>query len=133
MACKFDLQIHIATGRYWDDANDVWMDMPPDYGIELLQREPTLKFTITYPLTNPYEVELVHEDGTPWTRRQFIDAVLEAYKHVYASEEDPGHIPGMLNRKTSTGRFGIWGHDISDLVFEGAEKIKDEWELHIGS
>jgi hypothetical protein len=133
MSQTVNFQIHIATGKIWNDDEDMWDTIPPDYGDEILQGEPTLKFTVTYPLTNPYAVEFVHEDGSPWTRRQFIDAVIASYKVVYSSEPDPGHITGMLNRQRSEGPFGIWGHDIGDLVLEGAAKNGEEWELHIGS
>lgn len=45
------------------------------------------------------------------------------YEFIYAAEEaDDGpteNIPGMLNRASSDGRYGIWGHCIEDLFFEG--------------
>lgn len=44
------------------------------------------------------------------------------YMDIYAVEEEaegnPGHIPGMLNRGTTNGPYGIWGHDFEDLYFE---------------
>ncbi len=50
-----------------------------------------------------------------------------AYQLMYALEEeddaDPGHIPGMVNRDTSNGRFGIWGHDIGDLAYNGRSQV----------
>jgi len=45
------------------------------------------------------------------------------YERIYREEDEavsnPGHIPGMLNRARSAGPYGIWGHDFSDLYFEG--------------
>jgi len=45
-----------------------------------------------------------------------------AYQLMYKLEDDDvgelaDHIPGMLNRCRSNGRFEIWGHDIYDLVY----------------
>ena len=51
-----------------------------------------------------------------------------AYQLMYKLEdEDVGestnNIPGMLNRERSEGRFGIWGHDIGDLVYNGISTL----------
>lgn len=47
------------------------------------------------------------------------------YERIYSEEDaavgNPGHIPGMLNRAPSPGPYGIWGHDFSDLYFEGVD------------
>jgi len=50
----------------------------------------------------------------------------EDYQHIYKEEDaasniPPGNIPGMLNRNSTDGPYGIWGHDIGDLYFEGIE------------
>lgn len=46
------------------------------------------------------------------------------YKFIYAAEDaDVGgptdDIPGTMNRSSSDGRYGIWGHCLGDLFFEG--------------
>jgi hypothetical protein len=51
-----------------------------------------------------------------------------AYQLVYEIENNDvdhstGYIEGMFNRKKSTGRFGIWGHDIEELVYNGYSHI----------
>jgi hypothetical protein len=50
-----------------------------------------------------------------------------AYQLVYIIENedssDPGFIDGMYNRKQSHGRFGIWGHYLDDLVYNGISSI----------
>lgn len=57
-----------------------------------------------------------------------VDILLQAradYEHIYAEEDrtvgPTENIPGMLNRQQSQGPYGIWGHDFSDLYFEGVE------------
>ena len=52
-----------------------------------------------------------------------------AYQHMYELEdedvgEETGNVPGMLNRAMSEGRFGIWGHSIGDLAYNGASTIE---------
>ena len=47
---------------------------------------------------------------------------------------DPGHIQGMLNRESSDGPYGIWGHDIGDLVLGGVTDNGDgTFDLSIDS
>ena len=46
-----------------------------------------------------------------------------AYKMMYEIEESrdghPGYICGLMNRADSNGVYGIWGHDLCDLVYNG--------------
>lgn len=51
-------------------------------------------------------------------------AFCQGYQEIYRLEEDsckvqPAHLPGMMNRNMTDGCFGIWGHDLGDLVLEG--------------
>jgi hypothetical protein len=126
-------EVDIANRLLWD--GDEWVDMPNDYGSALLQESPTLKFCIDYPLTNPKTVTLVHNDNSGWTERQFVEAVCQAYADIYKEEgDDPGHIDGLMNRKVSYGPYGIWGHDITDLILEGAVLLDNGvWDLEVGS
>jgi hypothetical protein len=66
-------------------------------------------------------------DNGPLTAGHLLWIYTVAYQTVYALEEeedgDPGHISGMLNRAKSNGPFGIWGHDITDLVYNGGSTV----------
>lgn len=105
---------------------------PPSSAV--MEAMPTLRFTIEYPLTNPFHFNETHDNGLGWTEVEFADAVRRAYTQVYESEPDPGHIPGMLNRGKSEGAYGIWGHDLGDLYLEGAVREDDgSWRLLVGS
>lgn len=79
---------------------------------------------ITYPLSNPYTGKFkVGKSGM--TRSKLVDKVIKAYKKIYATEdedvgEETGNIPGMLNRASSNGRYGIWGHCMEDLMLHTA-------------
>jgi hypothetical protein len=80
--------------------------------------------------------EFENENG--FKALDFLRCVHEGYTRIYQEEEsavgDPGLIPGMSNRAPSSGPYGIWGHYMEDLVFEGAvETGPGEFELMIGS
>jgi len=120
---KHSFRVHIESGE---------SRLPLD---ALFDADATVTFKIDYPLTTPYIHQETHTDGSGWTQAQFIAAVRRAYFLVYAAEgDDPGHVPGMLNRARSHGPFGIWGHDLGDLYLEGAIKQDDgSWQLEVGS
>ena len=66
-------------------------------------------------------------NGAFFTRADLARAVSARYNAIYAEEEKsteikPGYIPGMLNRNRTNGRFGIWGHDIEDLLLTKVER-----------
>lgn len=75
----------------------------------------------TYPLSCCVVAETTEELKKP---SDFVKAFCEAYQEIYTIEEEstkgtePGHLPGMYNRNTTDGCFGIWGHDLEDLVLE---------------
>ena len=55
------------------------------------------------------------------TRSKFIDFVCKQYRKVYKDEHKSSsvqadYIPNMLNRNTTDGKYGIWGHVINDLM-----------------
>jgi hypothetical protein len=78
-------------------------------------------FVYMYPLSN--DAEFTHQLDGNTTLHDILLLVKADYTCIYKTEEDavgnPGTMPGMLNRATSTGPYGIWGHDLSDLYVEG--------------
>lgn len=83
----------------------------------------TFYFTFTYPLS--VTASFPHELTADMTGEDLLVLARGDYERIYREEEaavgNPGHIPGMLNRAPSPGPYGIWGHDFSDLYFEGIE------------
>ncbi len=81
----------------------------------------TFTFHYTYPLSTPASFR--HELTPEMTGEDLLVLARADYERIYSEEEEdagnPGHISGMLNRSSSAGRYGIWGHDFSDLYFEG--------------
>jgi len=90
---------------------------------------------IDYPTSTPYKAK-IKTGKKGMTRIQLADKICKHYRKMYAEEDatsggDTGHIPGMLNRMPSEGKYGIWGHDIGDLVLCSAT-VKKNGEIHLG-
>jgi hypothetical protein len=84
---------------------------------------------IEYPLTNEAYIEFILNEGIEVTYGFILYAYTIAYQLVYKIEEEiddknPGNISSkMLNRARSNGRYGIWGHAITDLCYNGYSSI----------
>jgi len=104
---------------------------------ELLIKDKTISIRFDYPLTHEVSFEYNKKDG--FTRLDLFRCIYEGYIKIYETEKDetgdPGAIEGLYNRKTSKGKFGIWGHYIDELLIEGVVyDSKDKVvELIIGS
>lgn len=95
-----------------------------------------IQIRFDYPLSHQVTLAFSNPDG--FTRMDFFRAVYDGYVTIYAAETavagNPGLIPGMLNRNTSKGPYGIWGHCMEDLFLEGFREIDPGvFELTIGS
>jgi hypothetical protein len=93
----------------------------------------TIKIVFDYPLTNPATFTFKNEKG--FTRLDLFKAIYEGYKAIYDAEKDPGTVnPVVLNRASSEGPYGIWGHYMDDLIVEGVRKGRgNTYHLAIGS
>ncbi len=94
-----------------------------------IETDNELNLVITYPLTNPFHAALL------LPRHQYpiikiLEAICESYKMIYSQEEETAAEAKTLpiedrgpciNRNTTDGVYGIWGHDIEDLWVEGLE------------
>ena len=88
-------------------------------------------FSYSYPLSVIATFE--HQITPEMTGEDFLVLGRSDYERIYKEEENqagnPGHIPGMLNRARSLGKYGIWGHDFEDLYFEGIAIDEDEYTV----
>lgn len=105
---------------------------------EKLTEKNEIYIMLDYPLSKEFIFKVDSKDEKGFTIGSFCDAVIRLYKQVYKEEHDevgdPGHVAGMLNRKESNGKYGIWGHDIGDLFLEGIiKRDKTHFELIMGS
>lgn len=78
-------------------------------------------FKYDYPLSTPAEFKRKLSSKT--SARSILRFAARDYKRIYDLEDGKvgktGTIPGMYNRNTSDGPYGIWGHYMGDLFFEG--------------
>lgn len=101
---------------------------------------------IDYPLTTPTSVEITAPLPVGFTRRALIKAICDEYAHVYDAEEGTAAtkpIPveergAIRNRNRTDGAYGIWGHDLEDLVLTAARWTREadgtvRIELHVES
>lgn len=116
LSCNFQVEAYTATIGYAGTEFSKKLSKDP-LGIT---GEYTFKYD--YPLSN--EAAFVHPITKDMTWANILALAKKDYKRIYKEEDDstkvkPGNIPGMLNRNKTNGKWGIWGHDIGDLFFEG--------------
>ncbi len=78
---------------------------------------------IDYPLENPVEIEITSKSNKGFSRGELVEIISAEYKKIYQTEESTASIKtippakrnGSINRNTTNGKYGIWGHDIGDL------------------
>jgi len=89
----------------------------------LVIHDTTIQVIIDYPLNNPYTFRLYSPTG--FTTAQLLRAISKHYYILYEEEEKTATIKTlplkkrkMYNRNETNGKYGIWGHDIGDLVLD---------------
>jgi hypothetical protein len=85
---------------------------------KLLLPNKEYSMTISYPLNRPETYRVI--SGVEGTRKNELGKiVMDTYKQIYREEvEDSGppmYHPTEPRRIESSGRRGIWGHDLEDL------------------
>lgn len=103
----------------------------------ILEPNKTWNLEIDYPLTNPYKVE-VYTYETGMTRREVVNMIVKHYKKIYKEEDKStkikvGRAGHLLNRNQTDGKYGIWGHDIGDLILHTLYKNKKTLKVGVDS
>jgi hypothetical protein len=101
---------------------------------------------IDYPLSSPASMEIAAPLAIGFTRVALVKAICDEYAHVYDAEEGTAAtktIPleergAMQSRNRTDGAYGIWGHDLQDLVLTAARWTREadatiRIELHVES
>ena len=78
---------------------------------------------IDYPLSSEHKFDVTSAGG--FTRQQLVEAISKEYHRIYEEEEATAKIKTlplakrkMYNRNQTDGKYGIWGHDLGDLVLD---------------
>lgn len=80
-----------------------------------------------YPLNGRWQFPVTSKKPEGFSRQELAKIVSEIYHHIYAAEELSSNTPvipmeerlkggGLINRNATDGCYGVWGHDIGDLV-----------------
>jgi hypothetical protein len=101
---------------------------------------------IDFPLSMPTSMAITAPISLGFTRAALVEAICDEYAHVYDAEEGTAAtkpIPleergAMRSRNRTDGAYGIWGHDLEDLVLTAARWTREpdgtvRIELHIES
>jgi hypothetical protein len=104
---------------------------------EVIIPEGIYSLVIDYPLNKPFQRTIKVKRGG-MTRRKFVNLVARLYKLIYRQEDrdtkvPTGNIPGLWNRSTSNGRYGIWGHHIDDLILHTLVRTKNSLRVIVDS
>jgi hypothetical protein len=107
----------------WASIEKPQQDIPNLIGKdEVVIKQTSIEVIIDYPLTNQYEFILTSQSG--FTRSQLLTEISKHYYKLYEEEEKTATIKTipmekqtkMYNRNQTNGKYGVWGHDIADLV-----------------
>jgi len=84
-----------------------------------------ISIIIDYPLTVPDTFNMVAGNNMGFTRKQLLEVISKEYHRIYKEEEATAKMKTvplaqrkMYNRNTTDGKYGIWGHDLGDLVLD---------------
>lgn len=91
-----------------------------------------LTLVLDYPLNREWEFPVDSKSLNGFTRVELARLISDTYKAVYAEEERTSKVPvvpldqriGLINRNKTEGKYGIWGHDLGDLVLHTVEVIR---------
>ena len=83
---------------------------------------------IDFPLSTPASIPITAPLPLGFTRAALVKSICEEYAHVYDAEEgtaaikptSPEERDGNTKRNRTDGAYGIWGHDLGDLVVTAA-------------
>ncbi|TMQ05848.1 MAG: hypothetical protein E6J91_39555 [Deltaproteobacteria bacterium] len=116
------------------------LDKPDDIAIPF----PQAVLVIDFPLTTPASVPIESPLPLGFTRAALVKAICDEYAHIYDAEEGTAAtktIPieergAMRGRNRTDGAYGIWGHDLQDLLVTAARWTRQSdgtvrIELHV--
>lgn len=87
---------------------------------------------IDFPLTTPAHVAISSQMPQGFTRGELVRLICEEYAAVYAAEEGTAmnsevsveERGARRERNRTDGAYGIWGHELGDLVLTSARWVK---------
>ncbi len=90
-------------------------DEKPHNPNQILTKSKSITIRLDYPLDGDYD--FVYSSKNGFTLSKVISLIRKSYKKIY---DNPG-------------KYGVWGHDIGDLIIEGVELKKGIISVWTGS
>jgi hypothetical protein len=102
-------------------------------GSEIIAPFDRIDVLIDYPLQKPFRFEFERRGG--FSREQLVEAVCKTYRNLYDAErKKQPTVPGLVNAPENRPPFGIFGHDLEDLILEGiSHEGAGKYRLEVGS
>lgn len=109
-----------------------WLNQKDQFNLEspneIVIPEQKISIAIDYPVRDRYTFDFDANTEQGFTREFLIDCICSQYKKIYEEEnavckvssiDERMRMGGLINRESTDGPYGIWGHDIDDLYLEG--------------
>ena len=100
---------------------------------EIILPYSSVSLVIDYPVRAPVVFQLT-ASGKGFSRKALLLQISKTYRAMYEEEESTasdktipaGERKGTYNRNQTNGKYGIWGHDLADLVLTLIEVHKNK-------
>lgn len=140
----FGLKATQEQKKDWQDGVIPWINLDnPEInqlinGDEILVKKTLINIIFDYPLNKPHTFEFKNEKG--FSRKDLVLLISKKYHEIFDEEEVTSKVKtipvdkrtGIINRNETDGKYGIWGHDLTDLVLSGIEVHEtDKGEMNI--
>lgn len=123
-----------------EDSNDIDHIMRGD---DIVINKPDIRVVFSYPLEKKHIITLVPTNGQKvFTRKELARVIVLKYQEIYAEEDESTEIipethanknlrenglhAGLLNRVTTNGKWGVWGHSLDDLLLHTVRYVEEE-------
>ena len=106
---------------------------------EVVLKKSVAILVIDYPLNDSFGFELKASSSSGFTRAGLVRTISKIYHEIYNTEEETATIKtipreerkGIINRNSTNGKYGIWGHDLSDLDLSGLQVLESDNKTYI--
>lgn len=99
---------------------------------EIVLNQTNVILIIDYPLESPVEIDLKSDLEEGFNRKELITKISKEYHRIYKEEEESSTVEvtpmeerEIMNRNTTNGKYGIWGHDLTDLDLSSIQVYQD--------
>jgi hypothetical protein len=115
-----------------------------EIGTAIVVEASSIRVMYNYPLSSPVIFNEISPNGINFTREDLVGAIVKRYHEIYTEEEKSKTFTPIrptvlqsgaifMNRPETDGKYGIWGHDLEDLILTEISYDGDVCHLLIDS